>query len=123
MRWLVAPVAALALAGCSASLGSAGVLLPDADAVGVKLLRPGVSAQSCRVSIVGIPLDAGDPSLQEATARMLALDAEANALTDADVRWEHVVTGLYNRRCIEVRGNLVRTISSVTIPMVGHGPH
>jgi hypothetical protein len=123
MRRLVTLVAGLALAGCGASLGTAGVLLPDADGVGVKLLHPGVSGRSCRASIVGIPLADGDPSLREATARVLALDAEGNALTDAEVRWEHLVTGLYNRRCIEVRGNLVRTISSVTIPMGGHAPH
>ena len=123
MRELVLLLVAAVIGGCGTSLGTAGVLLPDADAVGVKLLHPGAVGRSCRASIVGIPLDEGDPSLEEATARVLALDAEGNALTNADVRWERVVTGLYNRRCVEVRGNLVRTISSLTIPMVGHGPH
>jgi hypothetical protein len=122
MRGVVVLVAVLALAGCATSLGTAGVLVPDADALGVKLLHPGVSGRSCRASIIGVPLEDGSPSLREAMARALALDSEANALTDADVRWERVVTGLYNRRCVAVSGNLVRTISSVTIPMVGHGP-
>ena len=123
MRELALLLVAAVVSGCTSSLGTAGVLLPDADAVGVKLLRPGVSGRSCRASIVGIPLDDGSPSLGEAMARVLALDAEGDALTNADVRWERVVTGLYNRRCVEVRGNLVRTISTVTIPMVGHGAH
>jgi hypothetical protein len=123
MRQLVLLLVGVAVCGCGTSLGTAGVLLPDPDAVGVKLLHPGVGGRSCRSSIVGIPLGEGNPSLEEATGRVLALDAEGNALTNADLRWEHLVTGVYNRRCIVVRGNLVRTISSVTIPMGGHGLH
>ena len=116
--------AAAALAGCSASLGSVGVLAPDAAGLGLKLLRPGVSGRSCRTSIAGLPLGAGEPELREAVAQALALDAEANLVANAEVRWRRLVTGLYNRRCVEVRGDLARTISTLTIPMPpGHGAH
>ena len=123
MRRFVTVVVAAALAGCSTSLGRMGILVPDGEAVGLKLLRPGVSGRSCRASIVGVALGGGDPDLQEAVARVLALDPEGNALTNAHVRWEQIVTGVYNRRCLEVHGDLARTISTVAIPMPGHGTH
>ena len=124
MTRLAALVAATALAGCSASLGSVGVLVPDADGLGLKLLRPGVSGRSCRASIAGQPLGTGEPDLREAVAQVLALDAEANAVANAEVHWRRLVTGVYNRRCVEVRGDLARTVSTLTIPMPsGHGAH
>jgi len=122
MTRLAALVAAAALAGCSASLGSVGVLVPDAE--GLKVLRPGVSGRSCRASIAGLPLGTGEPDLREAVAQVLALDAEANAVANAEVHWRRLVTGVYNRRCVEVRGDLARTVSTLTIPMPsGHGAH
>ncbi len=116
MKRLATVAAAAALAGCSASLGSMGVLLPEASSVGLKVLRPGVRGRSCRASIAGLPLDAGEPELREAVAQVLALDA----LTNAEVRWQRLVTGLYNRRCVEVRGDLARVVPSVTLPMPAH---
>ena len=48
----------------------------------------------------------------------------AVALSGAEVRLRRLVTGLYNRRCVEVRGDLARTISTLTIRMPpGHGAH
>jgi hypothetical protein len=120
MKHLAAVAAAAALAGCSASLGTMGALLPEASSVGLKVLRPGVRGRSCRVSIAGLPLDAGEPGLREAVAQVLALDPEGNALTNAEERWQRLVTGLYNRRCVEVRGDLARAVPSVTLPMPGH---
>jgi len=120
MKRLAAVAAAAALAGCSASLGTMGVLLPEASSVGLKVLRPGVRGRSCRASIAGLPLDAGEPELREAVAQVLALDPEGNALTNAEVRWQRLVTGLYNRRCVEVSGDLARTVPSVTLPMPAH---
>jgi hypothetical protein len=124
MTRLAALAAAAALAGCSASLGRVGALVPDADGLGLKLLRAGVSGRSCRASIAGLPLSTGEPDLREAVARMLALDAEANAVANAEVRSRQLVTGVYNRRCVEVRGDLARTVSTLTLPMPsGHGAH
>jgi hypothetical protein len=124
MTRLAALAAAAVLAGCSTSLGRVGALVPDAGGVGLKLLRPGVSGRSCRASVAGLPLGAGEPDLREAVAQALALDAEANLVANAEVRWRQFVTGVYNRRCVEVRGDLARTVSTLTIPMAsGHGVH
>jgi len=120
MRRLTAVAVILALAGCSMSLGSVGVVAPEASSVGLKMLRPAVSGRSCRSSIAGLPLAAGEPELREAVAQILALDPEGNALGNAEVRSQRLVTGLYNRRCVEVRGDLVRIVPSVTLPMPSH---
>ena len=115
------------LSGCAASLGTVGVVTPDATDVGLKLLTPGATGRSCRASILGVPLRAGEPELREALAEILALDPEGNVVANADVRWRRVVTGVYNRRCVEVRGDLARTVSTVRLPAPpgheGHGSH
>jgi hypothetical protein len=121
VRWL-AIVAAFAT-GCSASLGTVGLVRPNAEDVGLKLLRPGVTGRSCRSSILGVPLEAGDPDLREALGAVLVLDPEGDVVADARVTWRRLVTGVYNRRCVEVRGDLARSITTIQIPMPGHEGH
>jgi hypothetical protein len=120
-------LALVALSGCAASLGSVGLLRRDADEVGLKLLQPAVSGRSCRDSVVGVPLQRGEPDVREALSRILALDAEGNVVANAEIRWVRVVTGIYNRRCVEVRGDLARAVSVIRLPAPpgheGHGRH
>jgi hypothetical protein len=116
-------LAVLALAGCATSLGSIGVLARDDDALSVKMLVPGAVGRSCRSSVVGLPLSAGDPTVDEALGQILARDAEGNVVTEAEVVSERLVTGVYNRRCVSVRGNLARMITTVTLPMPDHAGH
>lgn len=114
----------LALAACASSLGPVGMLAGDPDAVAVKLIAPGAVGRSCRVSVLGMPLGTGEPTLAEALGEILARDREANLVAHADVRWEHLVTGVYNRRCVEVRGDLARAITTVKLPpLPGHPAH
>ena len=114
---------ALAL-GCASSLGTLGVVHPDADDVGLKLLRPDVSAASCRSSVLGVPLRAGEPDVREALATILALDREGDVVANARIAWRRLVTGVYNRRCVEVRGDLARTVTTVRLPMpASQGAH
>jgi hypothetical protein len=103
--------------GCSTRLGSVNVLQPKFDPFGVKLLSPNVAGRSCRTSILGVPLQPGDPEVQEAIAQILAIDAEGDVVTDAQIGSEHLVTGVYNRRCVWIRGSLGRTIRTITLPM------
>jgi hypothetical protein len=121
------PLLALLLSGCAASLGTVGVIRPDAEEVGFKLLLPAVSARSCRDSIVGVPLQRGEPDVREALARLRALDAEGDVVANAEIRWLRIVTGIYNRRCVEVRGDLARAVSMIRLPAPpgheGHGRH
>jgi len=111
------------LAGCTASLGPAALLGTDADLVGAKLLRPGLRGRSCRASVLGVPFRAGAPALAEAIAQILAADPEGNVVTSAEVTWSELVTGVYNRRCVEVRGDLARVVSTLRLPPPsGHAP-
>jgi hypothetical protein len=114
----------VALAGCTTSIGTIGVITPDADDVGLKMIRPNASGCSCRASVIGIPLHQGDPDVREALRQVLALDREGNVVANAELRWHRILTGIYNRRCIEVRGDLARTISTVRLPAPpGHERH
>ena len=65
----------------------------------------------------GVSREPGDPSVTEAVAQLLAHDAEADVVTDASIGSDRLLTGVYNRRCVWVRGNLGRTIRIVTVPM------
>lgn len=120
---LAVSMALLGLSGCATELGHVAFLGAEAAAPATKLLRPAVEGRSCRASLLGLSATAGEPSAGEALARILDLDREGDAVTNVDLRWEHVATGLYDRRCVVVRGDLVRTISTVTLPMPeGHHP-
>ena len=110
-------VVAVALAGCGRSLGTIGVLRAESDTVDVKLLRPGAAGRSCRASVLGFPLSEPGPTVREALDRILALDAEGDVVVNAEVRSEEWITGLYNRRCIEVRGDLARAVPTLVLPM------
>ena len=111
------------LTGCTASFGPATLIGTDADLVGLKLLRPGLHGRSCRVSVLGLPFRASAPALAEAVAQILAADPEGNVVTGAEVTWSELVTGVYNRRCVEVRGDLARMVSTLRLPApAGHAP-
>jgi hypothetical protein len=119
----VATAAVLALAGCGASVSRVGLLGADPDLVGIKLLRPNVTGRSCRSSVLGVPTQAGSPSIEEALGQLLALDEEGNLVSHAEVRWQRLVTGVYNRTCVEVHGDLARGVTTVVLPMPGHEHH
>jgi len=104
------------LTACTTSVGTVGVMRRNAGDVGVKLLRPGVTGRSCRASLVGLPLSGSPPDLREALEEIFGLDAEGDMVVNAEVRWQQLLTGLYNRRCIEVQGDLARTVSTIIIP-------
>src|SRR5207237_10061598 len=106
------------------SLGTLGVVQPDPEQVGLKLLRPDVLGSSCRSSVVGVPLSAGDPDVSEALAAILRLDAEGNRVANVRLSCRSPVTGLHNRRAIEVRGDLARTVSTIRLlAPEAHGAH
>jgi hypothetical protein len=115
-----------ALGGCTTRLGGAPLLARDPDVVGTKLLRPEVSARSCRTTVVGIAVgdDAAGGTIDDAMARLLALDEEGNVVTNATLEEERMTTGVVNRRCITVRGDLARGIRTVIVPTApGHHGH
>lgn len=120
----VAVLAAMAiLDACSMPVARFGVVTTDPDVIGIKLLRPNVRARSCRATVFAIPLARGEPSVDEAMRELEALDSETNAITNAEVAWDRIVTGVYNRTCVEIHGDLGRVISTVIVPVPGHGSH
>lgn len=114
----------VAILGCGWSLGDIPVVGVDDDRAGFKMLRPGAEAESCRASVLGIPVGNGEGgSLEEAIARLLKLDEEANVLRHVRVRTSSFVTGLYNRRCVTVSADVGRVANVVRLPVVGEGHH
>lgn len=120
-RWL----AVLAfLVGCATSHGPVGVLAPSSDVVGSKLLRSHAVGRSCRTRVFGIGRGTAAPQLHEALAQILAQDEEGDVVLNADVRSSSLVTGVYNRHCLEVEGDLARAVPTIAVPgPAGHGSH
>src|SRR5262245_29501533 len=107
--WLAWAALALVLAsGCTRATGptALGALGPGTEDLAVMRLRPDVEATSCRRWILGIPLDGdqADDPVPPLVAQLLAGDSEATVLDEANVRWEHLSAGVYERQCVTVRG-------------------
>jgi hypothetical protein len=118
-RGLLTVLMTLMVAGCMTTHSDLGVIRPSAEEVGLKMLRPGARARECRSSLFGIPLqvDGADSLL----ATVLKLDDEADVLAKARVKVESISTGVYNRTCVELVGDLGREVSVVRLPAVGGG--
>jgi len=124
IRWsTVTTVLCLVSAGCVAWVERAGVVARDEQLVATKLLLPQATARACASSLLGFPLGT-DAGLDAAVSTLLARDDEANVLTNVEVRRQAVVTGVYNRRCVEVRADVGRIIPTLALPMPGgHESH
>ena len=96
-----------------------GTLGPGTAEMAVMRLRPDVEARSCRRWIVGIPLDDPGPAdpVAALASGLLAREPEASVLSEADVQWEHLSLGVYERQCVTLRGVLGRPMRTITIPV------
>lgn len=81
------------------------------------MLRPDARASVCRTRVLGLPLGPGGAPLDEATHALLALDPEADALTDVRIESCALSAGLFDRSCVSVQANVVRRIPVVNLPM------
>jgi hypothetical protein len=114
---------------CTRSVGptAIGTLGPGGEELGVMRLRPQVEASSCRRWILGIPVSGTFPDdpVAPLVMELLSRDPDATVLSEADLRWEHLTVGFYERQCVTVRGVLGRTMRTITIPggMDVHGQH
>jgi hypothetical protein len=88
----------------------------DTAAAGEKMLRPNAHASACRTRLLGVTLGAGGSPLDEAIHALLALDAEADALTDVRIDSWATTLGLFDRSCVTVEANVVRQIPVVKLP-------
>ena len=113
-------IGAIVLWGCGVTpIGEIGFLSREPEPVGIKLLQRGVLARSCQTFVLGIAIGAR-LSVEDALAHLLVSDPEGNAVTSAHLSWHRTGIGLYHRDCLEVQGDLARTISTVTLPHAAH---
>ncbi len=114
--------AALGTIGCSARVATLpGVLGPEAYPPAM-VLATGATGEDCGTSILFVPLRRA--SLADAAARAIASVPEATLLIDVEVRTTGLVTGVYNRECVHVKGSAAKLVSSVSVPMpAGHHGH
>jgi hypothetical protein len=115
---------ALVLAGCAAAQGGrVPRLATTSDRDGFKLLRPQATVEVCRGSF-GAAFGVADAGiLDEAFRRALTLDPEADALVDVSLRWRWRSILVYGWQCVSLRGDVVRTISTVLVPMPADHAH
>jgi len=88
----------------------------DTAASGQKMLRPDARASACRTRVLGVTAGAGRSPLDEAIHALLALDPEADTLTDVRVESWGTTVGLFDRSCVTVQANVVRQIPVVKLP-------
>ena len=116
-------IGCLILSGCTtAPIGEVGFLTRESEPVGTKLLHPGVVTRSCEVSILGVRIGPR-LSMDDAIEHVLTSDPEGNAVMNARLSWHRMRMIVYDRDCLEVRGDLVRTIATITIPHPGRHEH
>jgi hypothetical protein len=110
------------LAGCSGSLGMLPRVAAPAPTAGYKMLRPGVTVTECEG---GSPWARRDSDLLgKALQRLLEHDAEADLVINAQIESTGWSLGIYWKRCVTVTGDVVRTTTTVLLPMPGsHGDH
>lgn len=72
-------------------------------------VRANVSGQDCAQNILGIPWGSLYPSLEEALDRAVGQVAGGDMMVNAVAHRELLITLLYNRDCISVDGDVVRT--------------
>ncbi len=112
-------IALLLVAGCMTTTADIGLIRPTAETVGLKMIRPGARVRECRSWLFGIPLrPASSTSL---VMTLLGIDGEADVVAKSHVTTESIATGVYNRTCVELVGDLAREVNVVRLPAVGGG--
>lgn len=112
----------LLVGGCRAQLGSVAGVLGSETYAPAMVLATGARGEDCGAAVLFVPLRRAN--LADAVARAIASVPEATLLIDADVETRSMVTGVYNRRCVVVRGSAAKLVSSVVLPMpMEHGHH
>lgn len=119
--------AAMTLAACTTSLGTLPRVGPTLHTQGHKMLKPNAAVTECTATGMGTPAGGVEDLLQEALRELLALDDEADGVMNARVQSTWWSVGVYGRRCVTLTGDLVRSTTTILLPMSGghaeHGNH
>jgi hypothetical protein len=114
--------ACVALVACSSAVGTLPRVAALAPSEGYKMLKPDLAATECRVATPWARNE--DDLLAAAFQRLLAHDPEANLVINARVESTWWSVGVYGRRCVTLTGDLVRTTTTILLPMpASHGDH
>ena len=118
-------VAGALLSSCTTGLGTLPRVQAPPDTQGFKMLRPAQTAVECAGD--GIVASEARDLLGAAVRRLLARDEEADSVINARVESTQWSLGVYGRRCVTVTGDVVRSTSTILLPMPGehqgHGAH
>lgn len=118
-RWGVFGAVAVlvsATSGCVSWRAQVPLVAFDAERAGTKMLRPGTNSTACCTRILGMAVACTAPPLDTALRDLLAVDAEANALTTVVIETRTLALGVLDRTCVTVHANVVRTTSVVRLP-------
>lgn len=126
-RWRVLgglAVVMVGACGCVAARSTLPLVAFDTEGAGTKMLRPGGQASACATRVLGIARGDGASPLVETLRQLLALDTEANTLTNVTIETRTLALGVCDRTCVTVRADVVRTTSVVRLPAPpGHEGH
>lgn len=91
--------------GCALNYGDLNLVSPRNVEFSTETLRRGVEGRDCTYSLLFLPLGSLNPNIEEAVDRALAKVADANVLTDVAIYNDAVITLLFNRSCLRVKGD------------------
>jgi hypothetical protein len=118
-------VSAAFLSSCTTGLGTLPRVQAPPDTQGYKMLRPAQTAVECAGD--GLVVSEPPDLLDTAIRRLLARDKESDSVVNARVESTQWSLGVYGRRCVTVTGDVVRSTSTILLPMPGehqgHGAH
>ena len=107
--WLVATVAVVA-AGCTTRYGDLTVGSTKNIPADLEILRENVVGRDCSHNILGLfTFGVQNPTIDGALDNAIEQVKGADALSDAALYWDRVITIIYNRACVRVEGTAIRT--------------
>ena len=109
MRWITALVVVVSLSGCTTRIGDLTVGSTKNLTHEFDVIKKDVVGEDCLQMFLLIPLGTLNPTYDGAID--LALDSvpDADAIVDATFYQDSLFTLVYNRGCIRVTGDAVRT--------------
>jgi len=88
------------------------------------MLVPNAHAAACRTRILGLDVGEHSSPLDRAVHALLAADPEADALRNLRIAARSLALGVFERSCVAIDADVVRTTSVVRLPAPpGHEGH
>jgi hypothetical protein len=101
-------VLAAGLTGCAYHVADLSLLSTKQVPARPYVLARGVSAEECTHQVFFVPLGSPRPDLGRLVEHLLTQTQKANVLTEVSVDERRIVTGVWNRHCLRVRGTVAQ---------------